>query len=156
MTTPTATAPSARRASIYRAGKFGAVGIVGLGVNLVAQATLTELASFNYLVAAIAATQVSSTCNFLLADRLVFDASGAHSGGWRRYGSFLAMNNAALLFRGPLMWIFTEGAGLHYALSNLASLVLMTLVRFAIADRIIWGSRPAPSVENATGWSTAP
>ena len=56
-----------RRGLVTRAGKFGLVGVLGFGVNLVSQAAFTELGGIDYLVSAVLATQVSSTFNFVLA-----------------------------------------------------------------------------------------
>lgn len=136
---------SSRRARVGRIGKFGAVGVLGLGVNLFVQAVLTELFGINYLVAAVVATQVSSTVNFVMADTWVFDTASA-TGRTRRYLSFLAMNNFALVLRAPMMWFLTHYVGMHYTLSNMASLVVMTLVRFAIADNLIWRARDRPQL----------
>ena len=37
-----------------------------------------------------------------------------------------------------MMWVLTSRFGLHYTLSNFASLAAMTLIRFGIADTVIW------------------
>ena len=140
MSLTTAWVASSRRARIGRIGKFGAVGILGLGVNLAVQAFLTAILGLNYLLSAVLATQVSSTVNFVMADAWVFDSDTAN-GRTRRYVSFLAMNNAALVLRAPMMWGLTNYLGLHYTLSNLASLLVMTLIRFGVADNVIWRSR---------------
>jgi 4-amino-4-deoxy-L-arabinose transferase-like glycosyltransferase/putative flippase GtrA len=131
--TATATAPR-----VARAAKFGIVGIVGLAINLVVQAAIVRVLGVNYLVAAILATQVSSTANFLMAESWVFGAGAMPSGRARRYLAFMGMNNAALLLRAPIMWVLTSRFGLHYTLSNFASLAAMTLIRFGIADAVIW------------------
>ena len=125
-------------ARLTRAARFGAVGAVGLVVNLGAEAALIEGLGVNYLVAAVVATQVSSTVNFALAESWVFGAGARPSGRAGRYVAFLAMNNVALLLRGPIMWMLTSGLGVHYAVSNLTSLVVLTLIRFGIADAVIW------------------
>ena len=136
------------RARVVRIGKFGAVGGLGLVINLVAQALLIELVGLNYVVAAVLATQVSSTANFLIADSWVFDSSTARTIKRTRFLAFVGMNNLALILRAPMMWVLTSAAGFHYALSNLASLLVMTLVRFGIADSVIWKAHGgAPGVE---------
>lgn len=137
MTTVWATG-SGRRSTAHRASKFGIVGVVGLVVNLVAQAVFTEFLGWNYIVAAVVATQMSSTFNFFMAERWVFGAGAIRTGRLTRYTSFLLMNNAALLIRAPMMWTLVDRLGLHYAVANLLSLMLLTLVRFAVADRVIW------------------
>ena len=56
---------------------------------------------------------------------------------------FFLMNNAALALRGPLLVLLTSGLGIHYVVSNVISLVGLTLVRFALADTWIWAkARP--------------
>lgn len=135
----TTTAPAPRLA---RAAKFGIVGVLGLAINLAAQAAFIELFGLNYLVAAILATQVSSTANFLMAESWVFDAGSAPAGrGWR-YLAFMGMNNAALVLRAPVMWFLTSRLGLHYTFSNFMSLAAMTLIRFGISDTVIWRAPP--------------
>ena len=104
MVTATATAPR-----LARAAKFGIVGVVGLAINLVAQAAFIKALGVNYLVAAILATQVSSTANFLMAESWVFGAGGMPAGRARRYLAFMGMNNAALVLRAPMMWVLTSG-----------------------------------------------
>lgn len=138
MTVVTAPQPH-RGAVVVRAGKFGLVGLIGLGVNLAAQAALTEFAQWNYLVAAVAATQMSSTFNFALAESWVFEAVGDSAARARRYLSFLLMNNVALILRAPMMWALVDGFGVHYSIANFLSLALLTLVRFGLSDHVIWG-----------------
>jgi putative flippase GtrA len=53
------------RASLRNAARFGVVGLTGLGVNQVALAALAELLNVHYLVAAVAATQLSTSWNFI-------------------------------------------------------------------------------------------
>lgn len=152
MTTYTSDATLAGQVS--RAGRFGVVGLVGFGVNLLAQAAFTELGGISYLAGAVLATQVSSTCNFGLAELWVFRTPAGGSGAGGRYAGFLAMNNAALVLRVPMMWFLVDLGGVHYSLANLVSLVVLTGLRFGIADRVIWrvpavaqapaGATPAP------------
>ena len=143
------TSPGSAR--LTRAARFGAVGAVGLVVNLGAQAALIEGLGVNYLVAAVVATQVSSTVNFALAESWVFGAGARPSGRAGRYVAFLAMNNVALLLRGPIMWMLTSGLGVHYAVSNLTSLVVLTLIRFGIADAVIWRVPQPPARDAVLG-----
>ena len=56
---------------------------------------------------------------------------------------FFLMNNAALALRGPLLVLLTSGLGIHYVVSNVISLVALTLVRFALADTWIWAKAGA-------------
>jgi len=44
-----------------------------------------------------------------------------------------------------VLWLLTDVVGVQYAVSNLMTLGLLFLLRFAISDRWIWGSLPAPA-----------
>ena len=120
--------------------RFGLVGLSGLVVNQIILAGLTEGFGVYYLGASILATQVSSTWNFLATDRWVFGGRVSRRGRLGRFASFLALNNATLLARIPLLWAFTEIGGVHYLWSNAITLGLMFLFRFAVADGWIWAS----------------
>jgi hypothetical protein len=76
--------------------------------------------------------------NFALVERWVFD--GGTDGRLRRLGLFALMNNAWLLLRTPFLFLLTNG-GVNYLWSNAIVLGAMTLVRFGIADRVIWADR---------------
>jgi dolichol-phosphate mannosyltransferase len=134
-----------------QAFQFGLVGLSGLVVNQITLAGLTEGLGVYYLAASILATQVSSTWNFLATDRWVFGDRVSRRGRLRRFGGFLALNNATLLARIPLLWAFTEMAGVHYLWSNAITLGLMFLFRFAVADGWIWASGA-----NGRGGDTSP
>lgn len=120
--------------------RFGVVGLSGLAVNQIALAGFAEAFGVYYLAASILATQVSSTWNFLATDRWVFGGRNSRRGTFARFGGFLALNNATLVARIPLLWAFTEIGGVHYLWSNAITLGLMFLFRFAVADGWIWAS----------------
>lgn len=118
--------------------RFVTVGLSGLVVNTLLMVLLVELTGVHYLLAALIATQGSTLWNFAWAERWVFKERGGSEGFFGRMAGYLVMNNTLLLLRGPLLAILISGLGVHYALANLVSLILMTLVRFAISDHLIW------------------
>jgi len=120
-----------------RLARFGLVGASGLVVNTVALAVLTELGHLYYGLAAILATQASTAWNFALTERWVFRDRGA-PGVLRRAALFFATNNTAMLVRIPLLLLLTGGLGIQYLVSNILSLLALTLVRFLLADAWIW------------------
>jgi putative flippase GtrA len=125
-----------------RFARFGLVGLSGLVVNTVLLAVLTDVVGLFYVVSAVIATQGSTLWNFWLTERWVF-ADREHRRGWgTRLAMFLLMNNVALLIRGPLLVVLTSGLGIHYVVSNLISLVGLTVLRFVLADNWIWAPRP--------------
>jgi putative flippase GtrA len=132
---------SSRFARAGRLVRFGAVGATGVVVNQVALWAGAEAAGLYYLWAAVLATQVSSTWNFVLSERWVFD--GQEAGRWRRLAWFTVMNNAWMVLRLPLLWALTDVLGIHYLWSNLIAIVTAATARFFVADRYIWAS-PSP------------
>lgn len=123
---------------------FGLVGLSGILVNQVILWALVEFAHLNYLVAAIIATQGSTTWNFALNEVWVFRGRASRSHVARRYLEFWGINNATLLVRGPLLALFTSVIGIHYLVSNLLTLLLLFAVRYALSDRMVWRAAPLP------------
>lgn len=123
--------------------KFLLVGGSGLVVNQVLLVALTELVGLHYVVSAIVATIGSSTWNYVLADRWAFAGRRAAMGGVARFLSFLAINYAFLLVRGPILVGLTEVVRMNYAWSNLTSLIALTMLRLAFADRFVWRNAAA-------------
>ena len=124
-----------------RFARFGLVGASGLVVNTLLLAALTDVAGVYYLASAAIATQGSTLWNFAFTERWVFaDREHKRGGAWRRLALFFAMNNAALAVRGPILVLLTSVLGVHYVVSNILSLVALTLLRYALADSWIWGA----------------
>lgn len=117
---------------------FLVVGITGLIVNTILLAVFTDVFGVHYLLSVIAATQGSTLWNFALLNRWVFGPSENTRGPFRRIIEYLAVNNLLLAFRAPLLAFFTAGLGIHYLISNLASIALFTVLRFMLSDRWIW------------------
>jgi dolichol-phosphate mannosyltransferase len=121
-----------------RFARFGIVGLSGLVVNTALLAFLTDVVGLFYVVSAVIATQGSTLWNFCFTELWVFSGRDHRRTRGSRLGLFFLMNNAALALRGPLLVVLTSGLGIHYALSNVISLLALTLVRFALADTWIW------------------
>src|ERR1051325_3222263 len=118
--------------------RFLAVGMSGLFVNSLALAAFTELMGIHYLISAALATQASTLWNFAGTEWWVFGKRQAQHGFWQRLVSFLLMNNAMLLLRGPILTVLVDRLSMNYLLANLASLFAMTLLRYLLADQWIW------------------
>lgn len=122
---------------------FALVGASGILVNSMVLALATEWVGIYYLTSLFLATAASTIWNFGLTEWWVY-SDRSHSSKWlRRFGLFFVMNNAALLLRGPLVFTLTSALGVHYLASNLISLVAFTLLRFGLADNVIW-TQPKP------------
>ena len=123
-----------------RFGRFGIVGATGIVVNSLALALFRGSIGFSLLAAALLATQCSSLWNFVLTERFVFRGPPASKSLRTRAAAFFAMNNVAFLVRGPLLLGLMALFGVHYLVANVLSLCCLTVARFALADRWIWGS----------------
>jgi hypothetical protein len=66
---------------------------------------------------------------------------------------FFAMNNVALALRGPLLVLLTSGLGIHYVVSNVLSLLFLTLVRYGLADTWIWAKANPPNARTSGPYS---
>jgi dolichol-phosphate mannosyltransferase len=118
---------------------FGAVGATGIGVNTAALWVFSEhVVHPHYLIAAVLATEVSTSWNFLLTEKFVFRG---HKPGSRlgRGVRFFLLNHLALLPRLPLLALLVGVFSANLLVANVLTLALLFLVRFVIADSAIYG-----------------
>jgi dolichol-phosphate mannosyltransferase len=130
--------------------KFAVVGASGLVVNQLALVLLAPVVehlevfgSVFYLVAAIAATQISSTWNFLGSEYWVFSGRLSKGSRFGRYLAFMALNNASLLLRIPMLWVMHQILDINYLIANPITLLALWALRFVFADGWIWRSTSA-------------
>lgn len=144
---PARTEPATRWSweRLKRFARFGLVGASGFVVNELALAVIVSATGVNYLVGALAATQVSTVWNYSLVELWAFRDLDPRRSARHRLLLFLLVNNAALLLRGPILFALTDGFGVNYLVSNVVSLGVLTLVRFAVADNWIWATRSGTS-----------
>jgi len=125
---------------LARAVLFGLVGLSGLLVNTAVLVLLQlELPGLHYLVAATLATEASTTWLFVLTERLVFRGPKPGSVPSRAVRFFL-LNHLALVARLPVLALAVEWLGVPVVPANVATLVLLFLVRFLVADAAIYGA----------------
>jgi dolichol-phosphate mannosyltransferase len=130
---------------------FALVGLSGIVVNSLALFVATDLLKIFYIYSAAIATVISTVWNFTLNETLVYRVKSKASSRFGRLVIFFVMNVIALALRTPIMYIFTSVIGIYYIISNLLSLGLLTLARFALADNIIWaGNKSNKPVKNQT------
>jgi glycosyltransferase involved in cell wall biosynthesis len=126
-------------------GRFLLVGLSGLAVNSAAFVLLSDLAHVHYLVAAVLSTQFSTTWNFIFVERWVYGHRRLKTGSWSRFWKFAVVNNLSLLLRGPAMGVLVSGLGMAAALANVIALAAIALLRFGIADTVIWANADTES-----------
>jgi dolichol-phosphate mannosyltransferase len=118
---------------------FAGVGLTGIAVNSAALWFFISVLGANLLVGAALATQVSTTWNYLLSDRLVFSGTKRRS-AWMRFLGFALINNLVLLLRLPLLSWLVHQVGMGYLLANIVSLLAAFAVRFVLSDRYLFQS----------------
>lgn len=129
--------------------RFLAVGISGLVVNSIFMYLFSNVLHIYYLLAAALSTQGSTLWNFVGSERWVFKRKNdSRKDMVLRLVSFFIVNNAMLVLRGPLLVIFIDRMGMSPLTGNFLSLVIMTALRYVIADKVIWGNgtKVAPKV----------
>ncbi len=126
--------------------KFGVVGVTGIVANSAALAAFTDLLGLYYLISTGLATVVSTSWNFALTEWWVFGSRQQTKGIVGRFGMFFVMNSIALLMREPMMYALTDGLHIHYLISNLISLGVLTIARYLLADSWIWGKSKESAV----------
>lgn len=125
--------------------KFLLVGASGVLVNSLLLALTTEVLGLHYLLSTLVATVGSTLWNFGLTEAWVFGNRQSTGGLWGRLSKFFVLNQLALAVRAPLMVLLTSGLGLHYLVSNLVSLAVLTLARFICVDKWIWRTVGEPT-----------
>lgn len=118
--------------------RFLVVGGVTLLINSLLLAFWTDVVAIYYLISAALATEGATVCGFCLTEFWVFAGRRSRRGRGRRFVMFLLMNNAVLILRSPLIYTLTTSLGLHYLISNALSIVVLTLIRYLLADTLIW------------------
>lgn len=138
---------SGNRLESLRLIRFLIVGASGLVVNNLVLLLLTEHAGLHYLLSAAVATQCSTLWNFAFTEVWVFADRKSDRKPLGRLLAFLFMNNTSLAVRGPALAMMVSLLGFHYVLSNLISLFVIALLRYALSNRWIWAP-PLDEPEN--------
>jgi dolichol-phosphate mannosyltransferase len=127
--------------------QFATVGALGLIVNQVLLWLLMDVLHIRHLLLAAAiATQGSTTFNFIGTESWVFGSrrAGGALGVAKRFVVYDAVNSSALLVRLPLLQVLVEGLHVNYLIANLVTLVALTVIRYVLADSLIWRTRSIP------------
>ncbi len=127
---------------------FALVGLSGILINSLVLFLVTDIFHLYYLLSVGIATIASTLWNFILTESWVYRSKAQGSGRARRLALFFAVNTLALSLRTPMIYVLTSMLGVHYLVSNLVSLALLTILRFELADNIIWSPTPAVSSVN--------
>jgi putative flippase GtrA len=126
-----------QRAVLGRGIGFAMVGASGVLVNMAVTWVLADPAALhlNYVLAAVVATQFSSTYNFALTDTLVYRRPKRLT-RLRRWAGFMSMSNLVLLLRVPAIFVLVDRLHVHYLVASTVTLFLGFAVRFRAQERL--------------------
>jgi putative flippase GtrA len=136
---PIVVAPSGRSPRLvrfFRFVRFSMVGASGIVVNEAALALFVGIFHVHYVVGALLATPCSTLWNFILLEIWVFKNTSHRHRRWHRWVMLMVVNNIANFATLPLLVLGTSVLGINYLISNLVTLILVVVARFALADRI--------------------
>jgi putative flippase GtrA len=132
---------AAQRARATRLIRFAIVGASGILVNELAIALFVSGFGFVPIVGYLLATQVSTFWNFILLEVWAFKDSQGRGRRWHRWAMLMLVNNIANVATAPLFILLTNVFGVNYLISNVLTLAVVMLGRFAIADWLWGGSK---------------
>lgn len=127
--------------TIGRATRFMIVGASGVIPNLAVLRLLVDH-NVDYLVAAVVAIQVSIVWNFAGAELLVWQDRDSTRRLTRRFAQFAAVGETDLL-RLPFVYLLVDVADLGSTLATLITICAAFMLRFTLADKIVYRIRPA-------------
>jgi putative flippase GtrA len=133
------TVASKLRRILKPAPRFAAVGIVGVGVNMLGLQALFGLAHLPLLVASLTSAELAVVSNYILNDRWTF---GRRRLSMVRFAMFNLSSAVALLLNVALLSVLVA-SGTHYLLANLVGITAGAAWNFCASACWIWAGGKA-------------
>lgn len=133
-----------QRSQWTRWGLFNAVGLLGFGVQLLALFLLKRVVGLDYRLATAFAVEIALIHNFLWHEHVTWAdiISRSNGGVWLRLIRFHAANGLiSLVGNVALTWTLVGAAKIPYLVANLVSVVICSLLNFAVGDRFVFRER---------------
>jgi len=121
--------------------KFNAVGIAGMGVQLLALITLTTGLGIHYLAATFVAVETAVLHNFVWHERWTWvERTRLSAGGaiGRLIRFHLANGLISIAGNMVLMWFFVSRLALPYVPANLIAIGTCAIMNFVASDRLVF------------------
>ncbi len=120
---------------ILRFIRFGLVGGSGVAINMLVLAILHDWLGFPLSRSSVVAISLAIVNNFLWNNFWTFGATGIQS---RRIVQFVVISLVGMVINVAILNILYH-AGIHYALANLAGILVATAWNFYANSRWTWG-----------------
>jgi putative flippase GtrA len=121
--------------------KFNAVGLAGVGVQLLILTILKTGVGLNYLAATVIAVETAVLHNFVWHERWTWqDRTRSNAGGFAGRLVRFHITNGLISIGGNLflMWLFVSRFHLHYFIANLAAIATCSIANFLASDRLVF------------------
>ncbi len=118
-----------QKKTIKQYPKFFFSGLIGVIVNISILYTLTDLFLMHYLISAICAAVIASTCNFVLNKTWTFKEE-IEDDFWEKYFKFGVVRVFVIFISLVLLFLLTEYLHLYYLISQFISITLMGIISF--------------------------
>ena len=131
------------RSQWSRRGIFNLVGLFGFGIQLLALFLFKRVVGFDYRLAIACAVEVALAHNFIWHERVTWaDVISRRRGVWTRLLRFHAANGLiSIAGNVAFTWTFVTWGRMPYLLANAISVVICSLLNFAVGDRFVFRSR---------------
>ena len=120
--------------------KFNAVGLIGIGVQLLALAVLKSGFELDYRLATVIAVEIAVLHNFAWHERWTWIERTKHAAGMPGRLVRFHLTNGLISIAGNLVltWLFVSQVHLHYFLANLIAIGTCSIVNFFASDRLVF------------------
>ena len=115
---------------------------MGVVVQLVALAALTEMAGFDYRIATVLAVETAILHNFVWHERWTWrDRHDGVGGRWMRLTRFnLVTGTLSISVNVVFTTLYVSALGVHYTLANLLAIATCSLLTFIANDRLVFSA----------------
>ena len=121
--------------------KFNAVGLIGIGVQLVILSLLKTGLGWDYLIAPAVAVEITVLHNFIWHERWTWlETTRSNSDGLAGRLIRFHLTNGLISIAGNLllMWTFVSQLHLHYFLANVIAIATCSILNFVASDRLVF------------------
>ncbi len=141
MSAAIARAGTALRMHLRRWGMFNAVGVLGVGIQLLTLRLLTASGVLSYMPATAAAVEAAILHNFIWHERWTWSERSRRTIReiWVRLLKFNLSNGMVSLCGNLfLMWVLVGGCGLGYLEANLVAIFVCSVVNYVVSDKFVF------------------
>ena len=120
--------------------KFGLVGVLATGTNLVCLYFFKDILDIWYMISAVLAFVVAFTVSFSFQKFWTFRETSTHKISKQAFFYFV-VTFSSLMINLVCLYILVDIVDIHYLLSQLILLIILALIRFSINNFLIFNTK---------------